>query len=350
MLTYATRGISCLLLALSLLAWPGSATAQPGTPIDQKDWKLREDSLRHFSDSLVQSETLLTRLRSDSQFIRTLVRSLKEKNSFYYPFDSLQTVSHLYAPDSSFRIFSWQFRKDDQFYLQEGAIQVNEPDGSLRLYPLFDVSMFTDKPMDSVRNQRNWIGAIYYKILLKTYNGKKYYTLLGFDDYSETSNKKWMEVLTFTPQGQPQFGGPYFSFRDDSVKKPVQYRFSIEYKKEAATRFNYDPTMDMVLYDHLVPEGDQPQKKDTYIPDGDFEGFKWKDGQWVHVEKQIFSFRLKDGQFPMDMKVLDESGKPDEQKLKEATEKNLEKTGQPKPVSPPPVPPAKSDSTRKPGS
>ena len=223
---------------------------------------------------------------------------------------------------------------------------MNQPDGSLKLFPLFDASMFTAKPLDSVRNRHNWIGAIYYKIVLKTNNGRKYYTLLGFDDYSETSNKKWMEVLTFSPQGEPQFGGPYFSFREDSVKKPVQYRFNIEYKKEATTRFNYDPGLDMVLFDHLIPEGDQPSKKDTYIPDGDFEGFKWQDGQWVHVEKQIFSFRLKDGQFPQDMKMLDESGRPDEQKLKEATEKNLQKAGQPKPVAPPP---ARSDTTKKPG-
>ncbi len=50
--------------------------------------------------------------------------------------------------------------------------------------------------MDSMRSARNWIGAIYYRIILKESNGKKYYTLLGFDDYSINSNKKWMEVLT----------------------------------------------------------------------------------------------------------------------------------------------------------
>jgi hypothetical protein len=34
-----------------------------------------------------------------------------------------------------------------------------------------------------------------------------------------------MEVLTFSPEGEPLFGGPYFSFQEDSVHKPVQYRF-----------------------------------------------------------------------------------------------------------------------------
>ena len=216
-------------------------------------------------------------------------------------------------------------------FLQEGAIQINEPDGSLKLFPLFDASMFTAKPLDSVRTRRNWIGAIYYRVILKTYEGKKYYTLLGFDDYSETSNKKWMEVLTFSPEGEPLFGGPYFSFQEDSVHKPVQYRFNIEYKKEAGTRFNYDPQMDMVVYDHLIPENNEPQKKDTYVPDGDFEAFQWKDGRWVHVEKELFTVKLKDGEFPQDAKLLDANGNVNEQQLQAQSEKNKKATPPPKP-------------------
>ena len=125
-------------------------------------------------------------------------------------------------------------KKDEYVLLQKGAIQMRTNDGSLKLFPLFDVSMFTGNPLDSVRNRNNWIGAIYYRIILKEHNGKKYYTLLGFDDYSVSSNKKWMEVLSFNNNGEPVFGGPYITFKEDSVKKPVQNRFHIEYKKEAA--------------------------------------------------------------------------------------------------------------------
>ena len=310
-------------MVFSLL--PSHAVAQSLTPTQIKDFGIREDSMKGFADSIVNAGDATQRFIADSQFIRRLVRTLKEPNSFYYPFDSLQTISRLYAPDSTFRIFTWQFKKDRDIYLQEGAIQMRTPNGSLKLFPLFDASMFTDKPLDSVRTRLNWIGAIYYRIILKTWQGRKYYTLLGFDDYSETSNKKWMEVLTFTPQGEPLFGGPFFSFSEDSVHKPTQYRFDIEYKKEAATRFNYDPNMDMVVYDHLTPEGNHPEKKDTYVPDGDFEAFQWKDGHWVHVGKELFTFRLKDGQFPMDAKLLDDQGKINEQALQEQSVKNKQK-------------------------
>jgi hypothetical protein len=312
-------GIGCL-TAISF-----RAEAQKLSPAQQQDFQKREDSLKGYAYNIVNAETAGQRFQADSQFIRSLVRGLRQPQSFYFPFDSLQTISRLYAPDSSFRIFTWQFKKDDYLYLQEGAIQVNQPDGSLKLFPLFDVSMFTGRPLDSVRSRRNWIGAIYYRIILKAWQGRKYYTLLGFDDYSVSSNKKWMEVLTFNSDGEPQFGGPYFSFQQDSVRKPTQYRFSIEYKKEAATRFNYDPEMDMVVFDHLVPEGDEPKKLDTYIPDGDFEAFQWKDGRWVHVGKSLFAFKLKDGQFPMEAKMLDDKGNINEQQLKDASDKNAQK-------------------------
>jgi hypothetical protein len=302
----------------------------------------REDSLKRYSFGIVNDSLPNMRLRSDSLFVRSLVRALRIPHSFYYPFDSLESISHLYAPDSSFRIFAWQFKKDEYLYLQEGAIQMRTADGSLKLYPLFDVSMFTEKPMDSVRNRKNWIGAIYYKIIEKTWQGKNYYTLLGFDDFSERSNKKWMEVLTFGPDGEPRFGGPFFSFLQDSIRRPTQYRFNIEYKKEAGTRFNYDPQMDMVVYDHLVPEGDEPKKKETYVPDGDFEAFQWQDGKWIHVQRELFNYKLKDGQFPQEAKILDAQGNLNEAQLQQQSEKNAQKEKEKKkPADKPATPPAK---------
>ena len=309
------------------LAMP--ARAQHLSQAEEGEFARREDSLKGFAFRIVNDSLAQDRFRADSQFVRSLVRSLRQPHSFYYPFDSLETISRLYAPDSSFRIFTWQFKKDDYMYLQEGAIQMRTPDGSLKLYPLFDASMFTDRPLDSVRTRKNWIGAIYYRIIEKSWQGRKYYTLLGFDDFSQSSNKKWMEVLTFGPDGEPRFGGPFFSFMEDSVRKPTQYRFNIEYKKEAGTRFNYDPDMDMVVYDHLVPEGDEPKKKDTYVPDGDFEAFQWKDGKWMHVQKSLFNFKLKDGQFPMEAKMLDDQGKANEAQLQQQSEKNIQKKKKP---------------------
>lgn len=319
-----------------VLAFVGCSFFAAGQTVSSGDLKLlvnKEDSLRIYADSMINAIRPGQRFLADSNFVRTFVRALKVNHSFNYPFDSLQTISRLYAPDSTFRIFTWQLKKDEYMYLQKGAIQMRTKDGSLKLFPLFDASMFTSKPQDSVRNKNNWIGAIYYKIILKEHNGKKFYTLLGFDDYSVASNRKWMEILTFNNNGEPQFGGPYISFKEDSGKvKPVLNRFNIEYKKEARTTFNYNPELDMIIYDHLMSETEQPERKESYIPDGDFEGFKWKNGQWVHVN-QVFNFRLQDGEFPQEQTIRDAEGNIDEKKLQEQSEKNMKKATK-KPTSP----------------
>jgi len=315
----------CATLIASLVCFTAGAQNKHLPSADRKLLLKKEDSLKVFADSMINAEIDGKRFRSDSFFTKIFVRALKIPHSFYYPFDSLETVSIQYPEDSSFRIFTWQLKKDEYFYLQKGAIQMNTPDGSLKLFPLFDASMFTGKPQDSVRTRRNWIGAIYYRIIQKTWNGTKYYTMLGFDDFTVSSNRKWMEVMHFDPEsGEPVFGGPMISFKEDTGKaKPVAYRFDIEYKKEARTQFNYNPEMDMVIYDHLISESDEPDRKQTYIPDGDFEAFKWKDGLWVHVDK-VFHTVLKDGDALLDATIKDDKGNINEQKLMEQSEKNIE--------------------------
>ena len=298
--------------------------AQKLSSSEKKEFKKKEDSLKNFAYNLVFAQETEDRFRADSNFVRILVRTLQLKNSFNYPFDSLETISRLYSPDSAFRIFTWQLKKDEYTYFHRGAIQMRTANGSLKLFPLHDVASFSDRLMDSVRTPKNWIGVIYYRIVLKTFNGKKYYTLLGYDDYSSASTKKWMEVMTFDENGNPLFGGKYISFKDDTTQKPVQLRFNIEYKKEAATTFNYDPELDMILFDDLVSENNEPKHKETYIPDGDFQGFKWENGQWVHVDK-VFNYKLKDGEYPKDKMILNDAGKPDEQILKQQSDKNQKK-------------------------
>ncbi|MBL7697576.1 MAG: hypothetical protein JNK79_05440 [Chitinophagaceae bacterium] len=308
----------------SLIFFASLAGAQSVPRNIERELAKKEDSLKVFSDKMINAPEASERFRADSNFIRGLVRCLVMKHSFYHPFDSLRTVSILYAPDSSFRIFTWQLKKDEYVYLQKGAIQLNTASGELKLFPLFDYSMYTSKPLDSIRSKDNWIGAIYYRVIMKEHRGKKYFTLLGFDDYTISSNKKWMEVLTFNERQEPVFGGPFISFKEDTTRKPVQARFNIEYKKEANTLLNYDPDLDMIVFDHLISETEEPDKKNTYIPDGSYEGFKWKDGQWVHVDK-VFDFKLQDGQFPVDAKLRDDQGNIDEKKLEEASQRNIEK-------------------------
>jgi len=319
---------SAVLLVATLCAL--IAGAQKILPVDSKKLIQKEDSLRSLAADIILDSLTANRMRSDSLFTRTLVRALQTKNSFYYPFDSVQGISKLYAPDSAFRLFTWNINYDEYYSRQRGAIQMRTSDGSLKLFPLRDFSEFTDNAMDSVRTRSNWIGAVYYDIAETNYNDKNYYTLIGFDNFSAMSNKKWLEVMTFDERNEPVFGGKYFRFDKDSVKRAPQYRFNLEYKKEARAILKYDDDSKMIIVDHLISETDEPDNKWTYVPDGDYEAFKWQNGKWLHIDK-LYNYKLNDGDAPIPDPLMDIKGLKDEKKLQDKSDKNKPKKKDGKP-------------------
>jgi hypothetical protein len=173
-------------------------------------------------------------------------------------------------------------------------------DGSLKLFPLIDRSNLIVNQQDTVTNNEWWIGSIYYKIILKEHLGKKFYTFLGYDEHSIRSTKKRIEVMHFNENGSPIFGGVFFNFSQDSILQKDKSRYWIEYKKNGNARLLYDEEMDLIMVEHLISETNEPGKKFTYIPDGDYEGFKWIKGKWQHIEK-VFNFKLEDGQAPAEI-------------------------------------------------
>jgi len=300
------------------------AQTQKITQADLKILEKKEDSLKLYAKRLITDSFPNNRMRSDSFFIKVLIRSLLVKNSFYYPFDSVKGVGNVYAPDSSFRIITWSIIYNEDVCQQHGVIQFPTATGSPKFIPLFDYSSQTPYPEDSVRDYKHWIGAIYYNVVQTKYNNKNYYTLFGYDPNGPQSNKKWIEVLTFDGNRMPVFGGKYFSFAKDSVKRPDEYRYSIEYKKEASTTVNFDNDLNMILVDHLISETDQPDLPQTLVPDGDYEGFKWVNGKWLHVDK-VFNQKLEDGQAPVPDPIRDIKGGTNEEKLQQQSEKNKTK-------------------------
>ncbi len=285
---------------------------------------MKEDSLQQIAEYMILDSIPAGRLLAYKDFVPTFLRTLKIKNSFYHPFDSVLGISKLYAPDSSFRIFTWYLEIDDYQGFQRGFIQMKTPNGVLKGFFLFDNSDYVDDPHNMVCRDSTWIGAVYYNIIKTQYQGKNYYTLFGLDHYSVRSTKKWIDVLSFNEKKEPVFGGPFFSFEEDSLKKPTQSRFDIEYKKDARTLVNYIPDMKMILVDHLISDTDEPENPWSFVPDGDYEGFKWQNGKWVHIDK-VFTFKLQDGEAPMDDPVMDLKGKKNEIKLQQKSDKNKTK-------------------------
>jgi hypothetical protein len=281
---------------------------------DKKALQKKEDSLKTVAKQILQGRNPEDRFAADSQFTKTFVRALQIKNSFYYPFDSLVTIAKVIPADSSFKIFTWQLVISPDIVRQHGAIQMKTADGSLKLFPLIDKTDLINNIQDTITSNRAWIGALYYKIIEEKSFGKKFYTLLGFDDNNLSSDRKFIEILTFQ-NGEPVFGGPFFSFPDNTIlHKKNMTRYVMEYKKNAAPRLNFDSDMDIIVFEHLISQTGEAQKKYTYIPDGDYEGLKWKDGKWIYIEK-VFNQITPEGKEPFPNPIHDAHGNIDESKL-----------------------------------
>ena len=302
------------LLASLILLCVSASYAQKIQPADMKVLRKKEDSLKVLAVKIIQGETSAERFSADSQFTKIFVRALKVNNSFHYRFDSLISISKLSPPDSSFKIFTWQMIINDNVVRQHGAIQMRTSDGSLKLFPLIDKSGVTVEPEDTVANNYGWIGAVYYTLIQKDAGARRFYTLLGFDEFGGESNKKIIEVLRFE-NGEPIFGGPYFSMPGGSFTTQVKKRFIMEYKKNASPRLIYDADQDLIVFGHLVSETGEIQRRSSYIPDGEYDGLKWMAGQWVQIRDVGPSKSDTRRQVPVP--IRDENGNIDDSKLKD---------------------------------
>ena len=306
--------------AIVLLFSSLHASSQIISAADKKKLKVKEDSLQDIARFMITDTLEAGRLLAYKDFVPTFIRALQVKNSFYYPFDSVLGISKLYAPDSSFRIFTWYIEIDDYTGWQRGFIQMKTSDGSLKGFRLLDNTDLTKDDYYQPRGTTDWIGAVYYNMIKTQYQGKSFYTLFGIDHEGLRTQKKWIDMLWFDEKNSPVFGGG-FSFKEDSVVKPTQTRYSIEYKKDARIYMNYEPELKMILVDHLISETDEPQFPWTFVPDGDYEGFKWQNGMWVHIDK-VFTYKLEDGQAPVGDPLLDYKGNRNEEKLKQKSDAN----------------------------
>ncbi|MCW3127599.1 MAG: hypothetical protein JWO03_3257 [Bacteroidetes bacterium] len=232
------------------------------------------------------------------QFIPKLISALKMDNSFYYPFDSLQEVSKVYPPDSSFRILTWQMHYPKGRFRYYGVIQMRSQ--KMKIYPLRDLRDTLPFHTQRVLTKDNWYGQIYYRIIERTYAKKTYYTLFGFEAADFISRRKIVDILTFDADGSPRFGAPLFCSTDSSRYKirDTLSRFFIEYKWSASPTLNYDNNKDMIVYDHLAPPN--PKANGVYMAyaqDGTYEGYKWKTNHWEWVEK-VFNFAINENDNP----------------------------------------------------
>jgi hypothetical protein len=283
------------LLFLLSMCQPANAQLERLNDEGRAILKNYEDTLFILSYTVVNDSIPENRFASCQKLITTLVKALKIRNSFEYAFERMKSVSILYSPDSSFRIFTWQLYVDINEYRYYGAIQMNTPE--LKLYPLIDRSFEVKDPEHEVLSPEKWYGGIYYNIHnFETPKGR-HYLLFGYDAYSFFAKRKFADVLSFS-EGKVLFGAPVFvETSKESGIRNIRKRLVKEYSSEASFKFNFDQTYNMIVFDHLTPAAGNYGQGLANVPDGTYEGYKLQKGTWNWVE-QVFTGTMEEAPIP----------------------------------------------------
>ncbi len=281
-------------------------TVKPDSIKDVGTIEAYEDTLAFLSFLIVNDSLEENRLLAVKKLIPTLVKALKHENSFQYPFEKLKSISIQYPADSTFRIFTWQLYVDENDYRYFGAIQMNTP--SLKLFPLQDRSHEVTNVDNDILTPEKWYGSVYYNLLdFDTDEGKKY-LLFGYDGFSFHTKRKLIDVLSFK-NGKPVFGAPVFASLDLENPHKPKNRLVLTFSAAASVKLNYDGHLNMIIFDHLITGfSEVPGQGPTNLPDGSYEGYQLKNGQWIHVDK-VFDRVYETA--PREEPILDDEKKKD---------------------------------------
>lgn len=259
--------------------------------------KAIEDSMLVNADSMYKAFLPEERSLYNEKFVKQLIRALKVPGSYSYPFDKLKDKINILSPDDkAFRIFNWSIAVSDVNVRYYGAIQMAGE--QLKLYPLIDCSAELGKGAeDSILANGRWYGALYYRIIPREVEGKTIYSLFGLNASSPISSKKAIDPMVITDKGLV-FGAPIFNVRSQNFPDRRVNRFIIEYKKGVNASMNWDAELNAIFFDKLVSQVNDPNRKYTFVPTGQYDGFRWANDQWNYVEDLIPVDPLKDGQAP----------------------------------------------------
>lgn len=281
---------------------------------DTKYYMELEDSLQHIQERVFKSKKESNRFEANKQFLSLWASILKDEKSMQFPFDSINEIYHLYAPDKKFRIITWNIFKEDGTHAFFGFLQVNnvkttkkglfkkETVTQYEVYPLLDKSGTVKTPENYVSDPTKWFGMLYYEIIK---SDDEFYTLLGWDGNDKLTQRKFIDVLYFKPDGSPVFGKDVFKFPGKFAK-----RVMFEYASEVAMSLKYNGNRKQIIFSHLAPNSLDPTLEGQYQyygPDGSFDVLEMKKGRWVY-EPAIDIRKDKDKN--------DNSKRPDPQKQK----------------------------------
>jgi len=237
-----------------------------------------EDSLAFYRQAVFAAQEDYPRMVANEKFLSWMRTALDNPNSFDYNFKKIQSISTIVSPDKSFRIFNWNVENDDlsqQFYC---FIQQNNKDH--RVTELIESPIDPRKPEKVVLDEYEWMGALYYDIIPVKSGGKTFYTLLGWDGNNRLTNKKIIDVFSWSSNGNLKIGAPIFK-----SKNGIKKRIVFEHNGDVSMTLTYHEDKSQIIFNHLAP---MDQRLDGnvayYVPDLTFNAYELSKGKWIFKE------------------------------------------------------------------
>lgn len=255
-----------------------------------------EDTLVYLADSMQLSPVPEARIEGSYAFIKVFRRFLQFPKSYEYKLEKLKKKIAIVQPkDKKFKIYTWDVVRSNTQLRYYGALHL--ADGSFQ--PLIDASdQIIRGAADSTFFNMRWYGAEYYNVIQKKIGTQDAYFLFGHNANSIDGDKKLVEPFGFDRQGRAIFGAPVFKIRENNSLRTTM-RFIVDYQKRSRISLNYDEKRDLIIYDHCESSVGDAAKKNTYIPDGTYDGLKWDGRYWNQQQNVIQILNLPPGQAPV---------------------------------------------------
>ncbi len=243
-----------------------------------EDTGIAENELKTLFVKLNSSDHFSEQILINDSIIEILAQTLNNPTSFFYPFDSLNSVGIVTSADSLIRIYTWNISASLSEHKYFGFIQVRRAGrNEVTVIPLNHTPGIRNTEDHEEYTSDNWYGALYYQVHPVEAGESTYYTLIGYDFNGVFTNVKMIDVLQIH-DNKAILGAPVFMFKGDT-----KYRLIFRYSAQVVMFLRYVPELDMIVYDHLSPSAPRFEGQYRfYGPDMSHDALVFKDGKWMH--------------------------------------------------------------------
>lgn len=238
-----------------------------------------ESELKAMFDTLYNVEVTGTNMELYHSIDSFFYAALQLPGSFDHKWGSLDMIGKLVSDDGLVKVFSWLYMASREKYHYTAYIQVQEKNGGSDVFRLNQGDAERIRSENYPQSPDDWHGKVYYGILTNEYKRKTFYTLLGADFKDTKTSIKTIEVFAIQ-RGKPVFRGDQFL-----AGGTVKDRIVLEYAAELTISLQYNESMGMIVFDHIVPL--HPLYLgyfQFYGPDGSYDGYRFTEGIWVLEE------------------------------------------------------------------